>query len=51
MDVKVENNTTKNSTFTWAEDISVQKLLDVVVEILAAEYIETAKNNPEIFEK
>ena len=33
----------------WKDNTDVQKLLDVVVEILAEEYIEAAKHNPEIF--
>lgn len=49
MDVTAKNSTTKNNTFAWREDVSVQRLLDVVVGILAEEYIEVVKNNPEFF--
>ena len=33
----------------WNVNSSVQKLLDVVVHILANEYIRTAKENPTLF--
>jgi hypothetical protein len=45
----------KIETREIAEDLSVsvnpasKKLLDAIVSILAEEYIQTAKNNPEIF--
>ena len=35
----------------WGENAAVQKLLDVVVGILAEEYIEAVKHNPEIFKE
>jgi len=33
----------------WKSNPATKKLLDVVVAILAEEYIETAKQNPDIF--
>ena len=33
----------------WIDNPSVQKLLDVVVSIIAEEYIEIAKQNPDTF--
>ncbi len=33
----------------WKENPSAKKLLDAIVSILAEEYIETAKQNPDIF--
>ena len=35
--------------FTWLDNPSVQKLLDVVASIIADEYIQIAKQNPEMF--
>jgi glycine/serine hydroxymethyltransferase len=32
-----------------SENPAIKKLLDAIVSILADEYIQTAKNNPEIF--
>ena len=34
---------------TWTDNPDVQKLLDVVVSILAEEYIEVARRNPDVF--
>ncbi len=36
-------------SLNWKENPSAQKLLDAIVSILAEEYIETAKQNPDIF--
>ena len=36
-------------SFAWDKDSSVQKLLDVVVRILANEYIWAVKENPTLF--
>ncbi len=50
--VQTEKNskkTTQPTSFTWVDNASVQKLLDVVVSIIAEEYIQIAKQNPEIF--
>jgi len=40
-----------DSSLNWKDNPAIQKLLDVVAQILAEEYIETAKNNPEFFTK
>jgi hypothetical protein len=34
---------------SWKDNPPIQKLLDVIVSILAEEYIQTAKQNPEVF--
>ncbi|OIO80038.1 MAG: hypothetical protein COW11_03385 [Candidatus Omnitrophica bacterium CG12_big_fil_rev_8_21_14_0_65_43_15] len=39
----------KNIGFSWMNNPGVQKLLDAVSSIIANEYIETAKKNPEVF--
>ncbi len=36
-------------SFSVAENPAVKSLLDVIVSILAEEYIQTAKEHPEIF--
>ena len=36
-------------SLNWTDNRSVQELLDVVVSIMADEYIQIAKQNPEIF--
>ena len=36
-------------SFAWDKDPSVQKLLDVVVHILANEYVRAVKENPTLF--
>ena len=36
-------------SFAWNKDSSVQKLLDVVIHILANEYIWAVKENPTLF--
>lgn len=33
----------------WVDNPSVQKLLDVVVSIIVEEYIQIAKENPDVF--
>lgn len=40
---------TQPTSFTWVDNASVQRLLDVVVSIIAEEYIQIAKQNPDIF--
>ena len=35
---------------SWLDNPDVQRLLDVVAEIIADEYIEVAKTNKEVFE-
>ena len=37
--------------FDWDKDPSVQKLLDVVIHILANEYIWTVRENPTLFKE
>ena len=46
-----KNHTTKAqpTSLNWADNPSVQKLLDVVASIIAEEYIQIAKQNPDIF--
>lgn len=46
-----KNNKTKTQpiNLNWSENIPVQNLLDVIVSIIADEYIHVAKENPEIF--
>ena len=39
------------TSLDWQESPSAKKLLDVLVSILAEEYIETARKNPDIFTK
>ena len=36
---------------TWMEDPAVKQLLDVVASILAEEYIQTVKRNPDEFSR
>ncbi len=36
-------------SLNWKENPAVKKLLDAIVSSLAEEYIETAKQNPDIF--
>ena len=35
--------------FTWLDNPHIQKLLDVAASIIADEYIQIAKQNPEVF--
>ena len=46
---KNSKKTTQPISFVWVDNPSVQKLLDVVVSIMAEEYIQIVKQNPEIF--
>ena len=41
-------NDTKES-LSWKDNLSVQKLLDVIASIIADEYIQIAKQNPDAF--
>ena len=43
------SKTTQPISLNWSDSLSVQKLLDVVVSIIADEYIEIAKQNPDLF--
>lgn len=36
-------------SLNWTDNCSVQELLDVVVSIIAEEYIQIAKQNPDLF--
>ena len=42
------SNDTKEN-LNWKDNLSVQKLLDVIASIIADEYIQIAKQNPEVF--
>jgi len=44
----VPRNDTKEN-LSWKDNPDVQKLLDVICEIIAAEYIQIAKQNPDVF--
>jgi len=46
---KNSKKTTQPISFVWVDNASVQRLLDVVVSIMAEEYIQIVKQNPEIF--
>jgi len=35
--------------FNWEDNLAVKNLLDIITSILAEEYINVAKSNPEIF--
>jgi len=37
------------TSLNWIDNLCVQKLLDVVVSIMADEYIQIAKQNPDLF--
>jgi len=45
-DIKTE---TQSIGLNYADNLSVQKLLDAMANIIADEYISKAKQNPEIF--
>ena len=47
--VEKHSATTQPISLNWLDSPSVQKLLDVVVSIIAEEYIQIAKQNPDIF--
>ena len=46
---KKNSEISRLSSVSWMDNPSVQRLLDVVVSIIAEEYIQIAKQNPEIF--
>ena len=46
---QAEKNIKKPINLNWKDNPSVQKLLDVVVSIMAEEYIQIAKQNPDVF--
>ena len=35
--------------FNWADNLDIQNLLDVIVSVLAEEYIQVAKQNSDVF--
>jgi len=39
----------KKKQLSWIDNPGVQKLLDIVASIIADEYIQIAKQNPEVF--
>ena len=39
----------KSISLNWTDNSSVRELLDVVVSILTEEYIQIAKQNPDVF--
>jgi len=50
--VQTEKNSEKivqPTSLNWIDNPSIQKLLDVVVSIIAEEYIQIAKQNPDLF--
>ncbi|MFH1505279.1 MAG: hypothetical protein ABIH08_07870 [Candidatus Omnitrophota bacterium] len=50
--IQDKTNTVKVSppiSLDWVDNPSVQKLLDVIVSILAEEYVEIAKKNKDVF--
>ena len=47
--VKKNSKATEPISLNWMDNPSVQKLLDVVVSIIAEEYIQIAKQNPDLF--
>ncbi len=48
---KKSEETNKTISLKWIDNPEVQELLDVVISIIAEEYIEIAKQNPNIFTK
>ena len=46
---KTHTTKVQPTSLVWADNPSVRKLLDVVVSIIADEYIQIAKQNPDIF--
>ena len=45
----IPRNDTKEN-LNWKDNLSVQKLLDVIASIIADEYIQIAKQNKDVFE-
>ncbi len=39
------------SNLNWKDSPSIQKLLDVIANIIATEYVQTARENPTVFLK
>ena len=40
---------TNHLRVSWQDSPSIQRFLDVIAEIIATEYIQTAKQNPDVF--
>jgi len=40
-----------NSNLYWQNSPAAQKIIDVICQIIADEYVKTVKENPEIFSK
>ena len=49
--IAVEQVNNIKQAVSWKDNPSIQKLLNVIVSILAEEYVQTAKQNPEVFFK
>lgn len=49
--VQKKQTETKTKGFVWTNNPDIQKLLDVIASILADEYVQIAKQNPEVFSK
>ena len=47
--VKENSKTTQPISLNWSDNPYVQKLLDVVVSIMAEEYVQIARQNPDLF--
>jgi len=46
---QIKEKVKKPINLNWKDNPSVQNLLDVVVSIMAEEYIRIAKQNPKVF--
>jgi hypothetical protein len=47
--VQKNSEAASSTRLNWTDNPSVQKLLDVVVSIIAGEHIQIAKQNPDVF--
>ncbi len=47
--VKKDSKATQPINLNWMDNPSLQRLLDAVVSIIAEEYIQIAKQNPDLF--
>ena len=47
--IEKHSENTHPASLSWIDNPSVKKLLDAVVSIMAEEYIQIAKQNPDIF--
>ena len=46
IDTKEEDS---EDSFTWQDNVSIQKFLDIVVHILVNEYVQAVKKSPTLF--